>query len=134
MKSYVNVLLRTIHEHWRRKMKENISRIHSLRYNVPTRCWMLIGLLHQGGSCGGSTLQARKKQEICTKFCWRSHLLEDNLARWGVKVGISLKTHRSALNMEMIRSSLKWFGGISFQPKKKELSLLRWCPVPDSSL
>lgn len=28
--------------------------------------------------------------------------------------GDIVKTHRSALNLEMVRSSLKWFGGISF--------------------
>jgi hypothetical protein len=32
-----------------------------------------------------------------------------------------IKTHRSALNLEMFRSSLKWFGGISFSAEKRNL-------------
>jgi len=33
--------------------------------------------------------------------------------------GDTIKTHRSALNLEMVRSSLKVFGGISFSAEKR---------------
>lgn len=39
-----------------------------------------------------------------------------------IEGGDIIKTRRIALNLEMVRSSLKWFGGISFSAEKKELS------------
>jgi hypothetical protein len=33
--------------------------------------------------------------------------------------GDIIKTHRNALNLKMLRSSLKWFGGISFSAEKR---------------
>jgi hypothetical protein len=33
--------------------------------------------------------------------------------------GDTIRTHRSALNLEMVRSSLKVFGGISFSAEKR---------------
>jgi len=38
--------------------------------------------------------------------------------------GDIIKTHRSALNLEMFRSSLKWFGGILFSAEKR--NFLDW--------
>ena len=36
-----------------------------------------------------------------------------------IEGGDIIKTRRIALNLEMVRSSLKWFGGISFSAEKK---------------